>query len=201
MDFFVCDNIETYNKRFEFNGIDSTRLLIEDIFIPDSGSFWFKTGYDVVERNINLNKKYLHIHSGLTQFEDMQFDTPPHKVMSNQMFYDPKTKSIEVLIPKHIFFTQTIFKKKCLYLGTKEPIRKLAVLGEAMYNMSNQTIYFILNYFPQGTMKFHWEEEVEPTMEQRIKTEMLNENEKTVVVDKSPLSPSRSHFKPIGARA
>jgi len=177
MDFLVHDNIENYNKRYIYNGIENTRLDIEQIYIPESGAFWFRTNYDIIERNVNLQKRYLHIHAGLTQFENMQFDKEPHTVKRTEILYNPKSKCIEIKRPKRFFRSEIIFKKKCLYSGIKLPERPVIVLGNIMYDMSKQCIHFILNYYPQGKgLKFHWEDEEEPAnMEQRMKVEILEE--------------------------
>jgi len=68
-------------------------------------------------------------------------------------------------------------EKKCLYWGTQLPKRPVTILGNIIYDMSKLCMYFILNYYPQGKgLKFHWEiEEEPPTMENRVKTELANE--------------------------
>lgn len=177
MEFFVYSNIETYNNRFPFNGVENTRLSVDQLYIPESGAFWFKTNYKTIERNVNLQKQYLHIHAGLTQFENMQFDKEPHIVKRTELFYNPKTESIEIKIPKRFFRNKIILKKRCKYIGSKLPERPIIVLGDIIYDMSAQQIHFILNYFPQGkNLKFHWEEEYEePTMEQRMKVAELED--------------------------
>lgn len=177
MDFFVHDNIENYNKSHTYNGIENTRLDVEQIYIPESQAFWFRTNYNIIERNVNLQKRYLHIHAGLTQFENMQFDKEPYVVKRTELLYNPQDRCIEIKRPKRFFRSEIIFKKKCLYSGIKLPERPITILGNIMYDMSKQYMHFILNYYPQGKgLKFHWELEEEPaTMEQRMKVEILEE--------------------------
>lgn len=65
MDFFVYDNIYTYNKLHPFSGNINNRLEIEAIDIPENHSFWFYTGMNMVNDNLNVNKRYVHIHPEL----------------------------------------------------------------------------------------------------------------------------------------
>jgi len=177
MDFYIHDNIETYNKRYTYNGLEQTRLDVTEIYIPESGAFWFKTDWKMIENNVNLQNRYLHIHEGLTQFVKMQFDIEPHKVKRTELSYNPENKCIEINIPKRFFGKNNIFKKKCLYKGIALPKRPVTILGNVMYNMDKREIHFVLNYYPQGQgLKFHFEEEDEPaTMEQKMKIEELEE--------------------------
>lgn len=176
MDFFVHDNIETYNKRFVFDGFEKTRLFVDQLYIPTTGAFWYRTNYKVIEDNVSLHGKYLHLHAGLTQFHNMQFDEEPHAVQRTELFFNPDTKTVEIIIPKKWWKKETIFKKKAAYLGTKLPDRKITVLGDIILDIPHEKIHFILNYFPQHKgFKFHWEDEPEPTMDERIsKTEIAS---------------------------
>lgn len=191
MEFYVHDNIENYNNRYKYNGFEKTRLDVSDIYIPETRAFWFKTNYNVVETNINLNKPYLHIHAGLTQFENMQFDLNPHIVKRTELYYNPLTKSVEVKIPKRFFRSEILFKKRAVYSGTKLPERPILIMGNIFYDMSKGYIHFILNYYPQKRgFKFHMDDKEEPaTMEQKMKVEQLEDDiakaERLIISSKS----------------
>ena len=175
MEFYLWDNAETYNNRFPFNGVERTRIDVEDIYIPESGAFWFRTNHNHIEKNVNLNKRYLHLHSGLTQFETMRFDKEPHKVKRSELFYNLDNKNIEIRKPKRFWGYDVIFKKRCTYVGKPIKSKSITILGEILYDMSENSLHFIMNYYdPSNGIKFHWEEEDEPpTMEQRMRVTEL----------------------------
>ena len=169
MEFFVFDNIETYNKRFVFDGFDKTRLYVDQIYIPETSAFWYRTNYQMIEDNVNLHGRYLHLHAGLTQFQNMQFDKEPHPVKRTELFYNHDTRNIEIIIPKRFFRKDTIFKKKVQYIGTELPMKKMSIIGEIIVDVPNQRMNFILNYFPQHkSYKFHWETKEEPSTPEQM---------------------------------
>lgn len=190
MEFFVFDNIETYNKRFVFDGFDKTRLYVDQIYIPETGAFWYRTEYSIIEDNVNLHGRYLHLHAGLTQFHKMQFDNEPHAVKRTELFYNPDSKIIEITIPKRFFRKNTIFKKKALYLGTKLPDNKMTIIGEIIVDVPNQRMNFILNYFPQHkNFKFGWELQ-EPSIPELMAKEETLKDEVKIAEDQLKTSSS-----------
>lgn len=167
MDFFVYDNIYKYNDRVPYDGSPINRLYVSQIQIPKNNAFWFETDYNKEERNVNIHKKYVHFHPGMAHSKNMQFDEIPHVVKQSELKYNPKTKNVEIVIPRSFFRKKTIFKKKCTYYGSEVPKKSIMILGEVIYDMGLDKMNFILNYFPTNKIRFHTEEYSEPaTVEQ-----------------------------------
>lgn len=154
MDFYVYDNIYTYNKREEYNGVPNTRLICDTIDIPENHSFWFHTDMEMKRNNVNLNTRYVHIHNGVGTTNQPKFDKEPLHVTRSNIKYNPKEKRIEI---GGGMFKKPVFAKKCIYYGANLPVKKMNVLGEWYYNFSNNSMIFILDYMTEK-IKFHWED-------------------------------------------
>lgn len=190
MDFIVYDNIFTYNKHNTYNGVPVTRLRIDSIDIPENHSFWFHTEMNHEENNINLNKRYVHIHPGIGTTNEMRFKSTPFHVSRTNIFYNPKEKRVEI---GGGFMRKPVFAKKCVYYGAEQPKKKISIVGEWYFNFSTLSIIFIID-FNTPQMKFHWEDEDDaPTMaelenraaELEIKVEMA---QRQIQSQKSPLT-------------
>jgi len=161
MEFFVYDNIFTFNKHITYNGIPTTRLIIDSIEIPENHSFWFKTEMNHEENNVNLNKRYVHIHPGVGSTNQMRFKKIPFHVSRTNIFYNPEEKRIEI---GGGWLRKPVFAKKCTYYGAELPDRKMNIVGEWYLNFGAQSITFIIDYNTEK-LKFHWEEDdEEPSM-------------------------------------
>ncbi len=177
MDFYVYDNIMTYNKLQPFNGLPNTRVEILGIEIPESGAFWFHTEMQQTESNVNLYKRYVHWHPGIGTTNTLRSNDKIHQVKKENMKWNPENKCIEIrnsILP----WKKPLFMKKVKFHGSDVPKKKVAILGMCFYNLSTNSIHFVLDYYSQDKkLKFHWEiDENEPaTMEQIIKVEMLEE--------------------------
>lgn len=181
MDFYIYDNITTYNNRFPYNGKGDTRLDVTNIYIPETKAFWFTTEQHKEETNINFHKRYLHLHPGMPVVKGMQFDKEPHHALQTEIKYNPKSKCIEIVKAKSFFRKEIIFKKVGTYYGSDLPKKPLIVLGNIFYDDSLKQIHFILSYYPSRKgLKFHFEEDEGPTMEQRMKVELLEDQIKEV---------------------
>lgn len=158
MDFIVYDNIITFNRHIPFNGNSNTRLEVTSAYLTERGSFWFDTDFDKEESNVNIHRAYVHIHPGIISMNQSQFDKPPFPITKENMKYNPKTKHLEIrksILP----FTKPLWKKRVKYYGSKLPNGKMSVLGTWFFNYYNDAIYFILNYFPEYSLKFVYEED------------------------------------------
>lgn len=172
MDFFIYDNIMTFNKIKPFNGVNNTRVEINRIEIPENNSFWFFTDMEYVVNNVNLQKRYVHIHKGIGSTNDIRFEKTPLLVTRTNLIYNPKEKRIEIknsILP----WKKPIFMKKCLYHGAKLPSKRMSVIGTWFYDFSSNSIHFIIDYFPQK-IKYHWDMEEEMvTFGQRMRVKEL----------------------------
>jgi hypothetical protein len=159
MDFYVYDNVYTYNKRHPFSGSRNDRLEISEIDIPENHAFWFYTQMNVVEDNVNVNKRYVHIHPGVGTTNKTRFNKEPFHVTRKDIFYNKEEKRIEIkksLLP----WSKPIFAKKCLYYGSDLPHKKMTLMGEWYYDFSTNSIHMIIDYNTE-MVKFHWEDDVD----------------------------------------
>lgn len=154
MEFIVYDNIYTYNKHQPFNGVPTTRLVCDSIDIPENHSFWYHTNMKMQQNNLNLNKRYVHIHEGVGTSNKTNFKSEPFHAGRGDIKYNPKEKRVEI---GGGFLKKPVFAKKCIYYGTELPSKKMNVVGEWYYNFGIDTMIFILDYNPQK-LKFHWED-------------------------------------------
>lgn len=164
----------TFNKRNPYSGVPSTRIEVNSIELPENGSFWFFTDFKLVRNNVNINKRYVHIHPGIGKTNSVRFDKSPKIVGKSDITYNPKEKRLEffssVLPWKH-----PVYAKKCVYYGSQPITKRMTVVGDIFYNLGNNSMHFIIDYFPQK-LKFHWEDEPEfepPTFEQIARVEEL----------------------------
>lgn len=179
MDFYVYDNIMTFNKRNPENGVKPFRYIIDRIEIPSNNSFWFFTGMELMVNNVNLHRPYIHIHPGIGTTNDFKFDKDTTLVTRKNLKYDPKTKMVEI---GGGFLKKPIFMKKVIYYGSKHPTKKMNISGDWFYHFPSNSINFILDYFPTK-IQYHWEidegEEM-PTVEQYARVNYLEEEIKKV---------------------
>jgi len=154
MDFYVYDNIYTFNKRNPFTHTVNNGLNINKIEIQKNHSFWFYTDMNHIVDNININKRYVHIHPGIGKTNKPSFDGEPYNVNRSNLYYNPKEKRIEI---GGGFLRKPMFAKKCVYLGSIIPKKKMSILGEWLYDFGQNTVSFILDYNPQK-IKFTWED-------------------------------------------
>lgn len=175
MDFYVYDNIMTFNKINPSNRPNIDRLIVNRIELPENGSFWFFTDMKLVQENVNIQKRYVHIHPGIGVTNKLRFDKTPKHVKRGDIIYNPKTYRVE--IKGRFPWSKPIYAKKAIrYYGQKPPKKKMTIVGEIIYNHYLNAMHFIIDYFPQG-VKFHWEEEdtdfEPPTFEQIARVEEL----------------------------
>jgi hypothetical protein len=176
MDFYVYDNIMTFNKLKPDNDIRPTRFKISRIEIPTNNSFWFFTDMQLQVNNVNLHKPYIHIHPGIGSTNEFKFDKNTLKVTRSNLVYNPKTKRVEVknsILP----WKKPDFMKKVRYYGSKHPEKKMSVLGTWYYHFPSNSVHFILDYFPVK-INYHWEEdegEEMATVQQYAKVNDLEE--------------------------
>ena len=83
MDFYVYDNVYTFNKRNPFSGSINNRLEIKSIDIPENSSFWFYTDMQYMQDNVNLQKRYVHIHPGVGTTNTTRFQKEPRQPSAN----------------------------------------------------------------------------------------------------------------------
>jgi len=165
MDFYVYDNVYTYNKREPFNGVPTSRLKVNSIDIQSNHSFWFHTDMNLVTNNVNIQKRYVHIHEGIGSTNQMEFKKDPLHVSRSNMIYNPKEKRIEI---GGGWFKKPIFAKKCIYYGSELPHKKMNIVGEWYYNFGVDSMIFIIDYSPQK-IHFHWEDvEDVPTQAEQL---------------------------------
>lgn len=160
MDFYVYDNIMTYNKLNPFNGNPNNRLEVSRIELPENGSFWFHTQMNHLDNNVNIQGRYVHLHPGIGTTNKVRFKKDPTVVKRGDMVYNPKTKMIEV-DESWKPWSKPIFAKRGLYHGATID-KKMTILGEIFFNAGNNSMHFIVDYFDQK-IKFHWEDEEEET--------------------------------------
>jgi len=156
VDFFVYDNVYTFNKRNPFSGSINSRLEVKSIDIPENRSFWFYTDMEYMQDNVNLQKRYVHIHPGVGTTNTTRFTKEPNHVSRTNFYYNPKDKRVEVrnsILP----WSKPIFAKKCIYYGSELPAKKMSLMGEWYYDFGDNTIHLIIDYNIQK-IKFHWEE-------------------------------------------
>ena len=158
MDFYVYDNIYTYNKREPFNGVPTSRLKVNSIDIPENHSFWFHTDMNLMRNNVNIQKRYVHIHKGIGSTNEMKFNKEPYHVSRSNMIYNPKEKRIEI---GGGWMKKPMFAKKCIYYGSELPHKKMNIVGEWYYNFGMDSMIFIIDYSPQK-IHFHWEDIEDP---------------------------------------
>lgn len=154
MDFYVYDNIYTYNKRHPFTGVRNTRLEIKSIDIPENHSFWFYTDMQLMVDNVNLQKRYVHIHPGVGSTNEARFNKEPLHVDRTNMKYSPEDKRVEI---GSGFLKKPVYAKKCIYYGSEAPKKKMTIVGEWFYDHSDNSIHLILDWNSQK-ISFHWEE-------------------------------------------
>lgn len=174
MDFYVYDNIYTFNKRNPYVNPNS-RLLINNIELPENGSFWFFTDMQLVQHNINIQKRYVHIHPGIGKTNNIKFKKTPKQVKRSDLVYNPKEKRVEV--KDSIFpWKEPMFKKTVKYYGAELPHKKMSCVGQWIYNFGDNSIHFILDYMTQK-IKYSWEEDKEEMaeFEQMMRVEELEE--------------------------
>lgn len=156
MDFYVYDNVYTYNKKHPFSGSRNDRQEITSIDIPENHAFWFYTQMQMAQDNLNLNKRYVHIHPGVGTTNKTRFNKEPFHVTRKDIFYNSEEKRVE--IKKSILpWSKPLFAKKCLYYGSKLPHKKMTMMGEWYYDFSTNSIHMIIDYNTE-TVKFHWED-------------------------------------------
>ena len=154
MDFYVYDNVYTYNKHMPFNGVETSRLVVNSIDIPENHSFWFHTDMQLSQNNVNIQKRYVHIHEGIGTTNQMRFKKEPYHASRSNLTYNPKEKRVEI---GGGFLRKPVFAKKCIYYGSELPHKKMSILGEWYYDFGIDSMTFIIDYSPQK-IKFHWED-------------------------------------------
>ena len=168
MDFLVYDNIYTFNKHRPFNGVATTRLIVDSIEIPENHSFWFHTDMKMLQNNVNIQKRYVHLHEGIGSTNEMRFKKEAFHVSRSNIIYNPKKKRVEV---GGGFLRKPVFAKKCVYYGSDLPHKKMSLVGEWFYDFGNDEIIFIIDYNPQK-IHFHWEDiPDEPTIAELLTKE------------------------------
>lgn len=174
MDFYVYDNIMTYNKLQPFNGVPNTRISIIGIEIPESGAFWYHTEMQRTESNVNLYKRYVHFHPGIGTTNTLRSNEKIYQVKKEDVKYNPESKCIEIKTSR-LPWKKPIYKKRVKFYGSQIPKKMTSAIGEWYLNASTNSIHFILDYYTQK-LKFHWEMEEEPaTMQQYAQVEELEE--------------------------
>lgn len=170
MDFYVYDNIYTFNKRHPYQGIRNTRLNINQIEIPENHSFWFYTDMNLIVDNVNLQKRYVHIHNGIGTTNTTRFKKTPKNVKRGDIFYNPKEKRVEIktsILP----WKKPIYAKKCVYYGAEIPKKNITIIGEWFYDHSDKSIHLIIDYNSQK-ISFHWEDKPDdPSMAELLNRE------------------------------
>ena len=154
MDFIVYDNIYTFNKHRPFNGVEVTRLIVDSIEIPENHSFWFHTNMKLEQNNVNIQKRYVHLHDGIGSTNEMNFKKLPLHVSRSNIIYNPKEKRVEI---GGGWLRKPVFAKKCIYYGSELPHKKMNLVGEWFYDFGVDEIIFIIDYNPQK-IHFHWED-------------------------------------------
>ena len=172
--FYVFDNIATFNSRVPDTGHPLARLEIKEVSIMPNGAFWFWTDLAKEVSNINLHSPYVHLNPGITSATQIRFDKTPFSVTKDRLKYNPKTKSIEVrnsIWP----WKKPLWSKRVLYYGRELPTHKISALGTWFYDSGQDIIYIILGYFTEHKdfkLKFEdvepnplppWERDVKPT--------------------------------------
>ena len=133
--------------------IDNNRLEINWINIQENKSFWFHTNMNHDQTNVNINKRYVHIHPGIGSTNKFRFEKEPFIVKRGDLFYNPKKASIEVkssILP----WKKPLYEKEARFYGSKRPDKKISIQGIWYYDHSRNSIYFIIDFFPQ---KIQWE--------------------------------------------
>lgn len=151
MDFYVYDNIYTYNKKFPTNKqYPEANLKVKQIMITEKGAFWFETDFKKEAHNVNVNAPYLHLHKGLQSVSKMQFNKEPYFIDTQKIIYNPKENRIEIKAPGSWFWNKPIFIKntKGNYYGVDKPKNKIKTLGDWIYDYHNTRMHIILNYYP-----------------------------------------------------
>ncbi len=174
MDFYVYDNIMTYNKLQPFNGVPNTRVEVIGIELPESGAFWFHSEMQQTETNVNMYKRYVHFHPGIGTTNTLRSNEKIYQVKKDNLKYNPEEKCIEVRTSR-LPWKKPLYRKRVRFYGSALPKKTVSVLGMWFYNLSSNSIHFILDYYTQK-LKFHWEMEKmeEPaTFEQISKVEEL----------------------------
>lgn len=152
MDFFVYDNVYTFNKAFPAQKHEPlSRLKIKQIAITVQGAFWFETDMNREDHNVNVNQRYLHLHKGIQSMSKMQFDKEPRFIHMQDIIYNPKNKCIEIYSPGKIWpWSKPIFTKNVAgrYYGASIPNKKMKILGDWFFDYHNNRIFAIMNYYP-----------------------------------------------------
>lgn len=153
MDFYVYDNITTYNKMHPSrHHYPETDLRIKQVIITHWNSFWIQTEYEREDHNVNINAPYVHLHKGTVNTTKMKFDITPYYIPMQDAIYDPKKK--QILIYKPNSFSWNPWRKplkiknvKNKYYGSKLPNKKQKASKIWKYDNSTNTIHIILNYY------------------------------------------------------
>tara|TARA_R110002126_G_scaffold239608_2_gene382942 strand:+ start:1835 stop:2416 length:582 start_codon:yes stop_codon:yes gene_type:complete len=157
MDFYIYDNIMTFNKLKPNNSLTPSIYEVSRIELPKNNSFWFFTDMNLHVDNVNLQKKYVHIHPGIGSTNEFTFENNTVVVTKSNLKYDPKNKRVEVkdsVLP----WSKPIFMKKCLFHGASLPNKKISVAGGWLYDFPTNSMHFIIDYFSQK-IQYYWEDE------------------------------------------
>lgn len=152
MDFFVYDNIHTYERMHPSRQLNpETDLKITDVAITPWNSFWIKTDFDREEHNVNINQPYVHLHKGVKNTNAMKFDIDPHFIPMNSIEYDSKRRQVVIWKPSSSRFNPwrkplKIKNVRHNYYGQTLP-KKNQKAVEMRYDMTVKQVHIILNYY------------------------------------------------------
>ncbi|WP_428323681.1 hypothetical protein [Nitrosopumilus sp.] len=160
MDFHVYDNIYKYKRMYPTtHHYPENHYPIKRIAITEENSFWFETDMKMEDHNVNVNKRYLHLHQGIKSIAKMQFDKEPRFIdTQSDVIYDPKDNCIKIFKPGRIWpWSKPIFIKgiKGRSYFTSKPLKKMKAKGEWIFDHPNQTVHIMLDYYP-GNRGNHW---------------------------------------------
>lgn len=151
MDFYVFDNIYTYDKLFSSaRSADLGHLEIKQIVITEKGAFWFETDMNREDHNVNVNRPYLHLHKGIHSLSQMQFKKEPYFIHMKDIIYNPIKKEIQIYKPGGIWpWSKPIFVKHVVgkYYGMEIPVKPIKTRGKWIFDHGEQRISVILDYF------------------------------------------------------
>lgn len=178
MEFYVYDNMFTFNGHVPNNGDPLTRIEVTNIQITADGRFFFSSGMTKEEHNVSLNKPYVHLHPGINSTTSPQFAVPPLDVTPDNLFYDPNRKSV---IVKKGIFNSIKFQKRVVYYGAELPKKATKIKGSWILDYYTSRIYFILDYFPIRKNYDYGDEPATPAQYAKVaelesKIEKLNAN-------------------------
>lgn len=151
MDFYVFDTMDMYKRKNpEIKFDELTNLKIHDIAITDQGAFWFTTNMEREVYNTNLNRPYVHFHKKMEGFTKLQYRKEPTIIDPQKVYYNPKTKKLEIKKPGSIWpWSKPFWSKnvKGRYYGNALPTKNTKVLGEWLFDYRTTSISVILNYY------------------------------------------------------